>query len=325
MRQDFRGLAKTEGTAIDYGVHLPLIDMRAGTWSLRRLLEYVRTAEELGFKAVSANDHLLFPRPWLDGPTALAAVLSATERMALATTVALPVVRGLVPLAKSLAAIDLLSGGRLIVGVGPGSSAKDYAAVGIPFEERWKRLDEAVLALRTLLREQGPPFRGAFYCTESIELKPYPAQQPGPPIWVGSWGSEAGLKRVAHLGDGWLASAYNTTPEAFANSLRRLREHLRAVGKDPTRLPNAIATMFFHVTEDRPTAERIISDVLGRVLGRPEGELRQRLLVGPAQECAEKLMAYREAGAERILLWPVQDELRQLAAFGERIMPLAHP
>ncbi|HEX6711249.1 MAG TPA: TIGR03619 family F420-dependent LLM class oxidoreductase [Rubrobacter sp.] len=322
MRQDFRGLAK-EDAAIDYGVHLPLIDMHAGTWSLRRLLEYVRTAEELGFRALSTNDHLLFPRPWLDGPTALAAVLSATERMALATTVALPVVRGPVPLAKSLAAIDLLSGGRLIVGVGPGSSARDYAAAGIPFEERWKRLDEAVLALRALWSERAPPFRGAFYRTDGIELKPYPAQQPGPPIWVGSWGSEAGLRRVAHLGDGWLASAYNTTSEAFVNALRRLREHLRAVGKDPNRFPNAIATMFFHVTEDRPTAERIVSDVLSRTLGRPEGELRRRLLVGPAQESAEKLMAYREAGAERVFLWPVEDELRQLAAFGERVVPLA--
>jgi probable F420-dependent oxidoreductase len=312
-----------EDAAIDYGVHLPLIDMHAGTWSLRRLLEYVRTAEELDFRALSANDHLLFPRPWLDGLTALAAVLPATERMALATTVALPVVRGPVPLAKSLAAIDLLSGGRLIVGVGPGSSARDYAAVGIPFEERWKRLDEAVLTLRTLWDEQAPPFRGAFYSTEGIELKPYPAQRPGPPIWVGSWGSEAGLKRVAHLGDGWLASAYNTTPEAFADALRRLRERLRAAGKDPNRFPNAIATMFFHVTEDRHTAVRIISDVLGRMLGRPEEELRQRLLVGPAQECAEKLVAYREAGAERVLLWPVEDELRQLAIFGERVAPMA--
>jgi alkanesulfonate monooxygenase SsuD/methylene tetrahydromethanopterin reductase-like flavin-dependent oxidoreductase (luciferase family) len=236
--------------------------------------------------------------------------------------VALPVVRGPVPLAKSLAAIDLLSGGRLIVGVGPGSSAQDYAAVGIPFEERWKRLDEAVLALRTLWHGEAPPFRGEFYSTEGIELEPYPAQRPGPPIWVGSWGSEAGLRRAARLGDGWLASAYNTTPEAFANALRELGNHLRTSGKDPNRFPNAIATMMFHVTEDRATAERIISDVLSRVLGRPEGELRQRLLVGPAQECAEKLMAYRAAGAEQVFLWPVQDELRQLAVFGELVAPL---
>ena len=307
---------------MDYGVHLPLIALNGQPWTLHRLLEYAALAESVGFQALSANDHLLFPRPWLDGPTALAAVLTRTGRMRVATTVALPVVRGPVALAKSLAAIDLLSDGRLVVGVGPGSSARDYAAVGVPFEERWKRLDEAVQALRALLRREGPPFRGEFYSTEGITLEPHPAQRPGLPIWIGSWGSEAGLRRVVRLGDGWLASAYNTAPEAFAAARRRLAEHLHAVGKTPNRFPNAIATMFFFVTEERATLERIIREVLSPTLKRPEEELRQRLLVGPAEECAEKLAAYRAAGAHRIFLWPVEDELRQLTTFQERVVPM---
>jgi probable F420-dependent oxidoreductase len=291
-------------------------------WTLSRLLKYAQTAEGEGFQALSANDHLVFPRPWLDGPTALAAVLSRTGRMDLATTVALPVVRGPVALAKSLAAIDLLSGGRLVVGVGPGSSAGDYAAVGVPFEERWKRLDEAVWALRALWLGDGPPFKGRFYSTEGLALEPYPAQRPGPPIWIGSWGSQAGLGRVARLGDGWLASAYNTTPEAFAAARGTLAEHLGAAGRDPDGFPNAIATMFFYVTEERATSERIVREVLSPTLNRPEEELRARLLVGPAEECAEKLAAYRAAGAHRILLWPVEDELGQLATFQEQVAPL---
>ncbi len=85
---------------VDYGVHLPLIALdRQQPWTLHRLLEYADIAQSVGFQALSANDHLLFPRPWLDGPTALAAVLTRTGRMALATTVALPVVRGPVALA----------------------------------------------------------------------------------------------------------------------------------------------------------------------------------------------------------------------------------
>jgi probable F420-dependent oxidoreductase len=307
---------------VDYGAHLPLIALDSQPWTLHRLLEYAETAESVGFQALSANDHLVFPRPWLDGPTALAAVLTRTGRMHLATTVALPVVRGPVALAKSLAAIDLLSGGRLVVGAGPGSSARDYAAVGIPFEERWKRLDEAVRALRALWLGEGPPFRGEFYSTEGVTLEPYPAQRPGPPIWIGSWGSEAGLRRVVRLGDGWLASAYNTTPEAFAAARRTLAEHLHASGKDPDRFPNAIATMFFYVTEDGTTSERIVREVLSPTLNRPEEELRARLLIGSAEECAEKLAAYRAAGAQRIFLWPVEDELRQLATFQERVAPL---
>ena len=126
------------------------------------------------------------------------------------------------------------------------------------------------------------------------------------------------------LGDGWLASAYNTTPEAFGTARRRLGEHLRAVDKDPDRFPNAIATMFFYVTEDRAAAERIVRAILSPMLGRPSKELRQRLLVGPAQECAEKLEAYRAAGVQRLFLWPVKDELRQLELFRERVTPFAH-
>jgi probable F420-dependent oxidoreductase len=307
---------------MDYGAHLPLIALDRQPWTLQRLLEYAEIAESVGFQALAANDHLVFPRPWLDGPTALAAVLTRTGRMVLATTVALPVVRGPVALAKSLAAIDLLSGGRLVVGVGPGSSDRDYAAVGVSFEERWKRLDEAVQALRALWQGEGPPFRGEFYSTEGVTLEPYPAQRPGPPIWIGSWGSEAGLRRVVRLGEGWLASAYNTTPEAFTAARRRLAEHLHASGKDPNRFPNAIATMFFYVSEERATSKRIVREVLSPTLNRPEEELRQRLLVGPAEECAEKLAAYRAAGAHRIFLWPVEDELRQLATFQERVAPL---
>jgi probable F420-dependent oxidoreductase len=307
---------------VDYGAHLPLIALDRQPWTLHRLLEYAEIAESVGFQALSANDHLVFPRPWLDGPTALAAVLTRTGRMVLATTVALPVVRGPVALAKSLAAIDLLSGGRLVVGVGPGSSARDHAAVGVPFEERFQRLDEAVQVLRTLWLGEGPPIKGEFYSTEGVTLEPHPAQRPGPPIWIGSWGSEAGLRRVVRLGDGWLASAYNTTPEVFTAAWKRLAEHLHVVGRDPDQFPNAISTMFFHVTEDRATSERIVREVLSPTLNRPEQELRQRLLVGPAEECAQKLAAYRAAGAHRIFLWPVEDELRQLATFQERVAPL---
>jgi probable F420-dependent oxidoreductase len=309
---------------MDYGVHLPLIDFAGQPFTLKHLAHYVETAERLGFQTLAANDHLVFSRPWLDGLTALAAVLPQTGQMTLTTSVALPVVRGPAPLAKALAAIDWFSGVRLIVGVGPGSSAQDYAAVGVPFEERWRRLDEAIPALRALWGAEAEPFRGQFYMTEGLVLEPRPAQHLGPPIWIGSWGSEAGLRRVARLGDGWLASAYNTTPETFAAAWQRLRGHLHQAGKDPARFPNTIATMFCYVTEDRGMADRIVRDVLSSTLRRPEDQLRQRLLVGSAQECTKKLSAYQEAGAQRMLLWPVADEHRQLELLRERVLPFVY-
>src|SRR5215217_1662439 len=104
--------------------------------SLARLTRAVDAARDCGFAAVSANDHFLFQTPWLDGPVALAAAIDRSGAMTLATTVTLAVLRGPVPLAKTLAAIDLLSDGRLVAAVGPGSSAADYEAIGVPFDER---------------------------------------------------------------------------------------------------------------------------------------------------------------------------------------------
>src|SRR5215204_4486033 len=131
--------------------------------SRRRLEDTVDVARDCGFAAVSANDHLVFQTPWLDGPTALASVIGHSGGMALATTISLPVLRGPVQLAKALAAIDVLSEGQLVAGVGPGSSERDYRVLGIPFEERWKRFDEALAVLRALLRGEPMPEQLRYY------------------------------------------------------------------------------------------------------------------------------------------------------------------
>src|ERR1700704_2066132 len=151
-----------EAVPMDFGAHLPLMDFGGHPFTLEHLVAYTRTAAQLGFRAVSVNDHLVFAVPWLDGPTALAAVMEHSGEMTLAATVALAVVRGPVAVAKTFGAIDRLSGGRLVVAVGPGSSPADYAAVGLDFAERWQRFDEAICALRALWRADDTPFVGHF-------------------------------------------------------------------------------------------------------------------------------------------------------------------
>src|SRR3954468_6794778 len=106
---------------MELAVHLPLMEFGGEGQSLARLTDAVDAARDCGFAAVSANDHFLFQAPWLDGLTALAAVIERSGDMELATTLALVTLRGPVPLAKALAALDLLSGGRMLAGVGPGS------------------------------------------------------------------------------------------------------------------------------------------------------------------------------------------------------------
>jgi len=309
---------------MDFGLHLPLMDFGSNPFTLDHLITYAETGQKLGFHALAANDHLVYAKPWLDGPTALSAVLSHSGGMDLATTVSLPVVRGPVALAKSLGAIDRLSGGRLIACVGPGSSARDYAAVGIPFEERWKRLDEVIPTLRALWNREEAVFQGTFYNTEGLTLEPFPAQKSGPPIWVGSWGSKVGLQRVARLADGWLASGYNATPELFAQRWQQLQEFLVTSGREPASFPNAIATMWLYITENKMDAERMLEEVLSPALNRPVAELKERLPIGSAEDCANKLAAYQKVGVQRIYIWPLADELEQIKLFMQEVVPLIH-
>ncbi len=307
---------------MQFGVHLPQIGWEGQEpIDLDRVIAVATAAERLGYGTITANDHLVYQRPWLDGPTALAAVLTAAPTVRLMTSVALPVVRGPVALAKTLGAIDLLSGGRVDAGLGPGSSAADYALAGIPFDERWARFDEAVAAVRALWDIDAPPFVGRFYDTTDVRLAPAPAQAKGPPIWIGSWGSSAGLRRVARLGDGWLASGYNSTPEAFATSWATLGGMLEAEGRDPATFGSTMATTWLFLTDDANEA-RAVNERLSQMLHRPIDEIEGHLPVGSPAACLDLLGRYRDAGLQRVSVWPMKDEVDQLERVAAEIIPL---
>jgi alkanesulfonate monooxygenase SsuD/methylene tetrahydromethanopterin reductase-like flavin-dependent oxidoreductase (luciferase family) len=293
---------------VELGVHLPLMRFGEELLSLQRLQATVDTARDCGFAAVAANDHFVFQTPWLDGPTALASMIERSGEMALATTISLAVLRGPVPLAKALAAIDVLSEGRLVAALGPGSSERDYQVLGVPFEERWKRFDKAIAQLRALLKADS-------------DLMPGPWRADGVPLWIGSWGSRAGLARVARAGDGWLASAYNTTPERFAAARTDLAQALEDRGRDAAAFPNALATMWTWVSKDRAEGDRVLAEVLAPILRRDPDDLRGQVCVGPAEHCAELLARYAEAGCQRVYLWPLGDEVRQLELVAGTVAP----
>jgi alkanesulfonate monooxygenase SsuD/methylene tetrahydromethanopterin reductase-like flavin-dependent oxidoreductase (luciferase family) len=306
---------------MDFGAHLPLMDFGGSPYTLEHLVAYTQTAARTGFSALATNDHMVFSVPWLDGLTALAAVIGHSGTMTLTTTVSLPVIPGPVPLAKTLAAIDRLSEGRLVVGVGPGSSQEDFDSVGIDFAERWARLDESIGALRALWRAGATPFVGRFYSTAGISLEPHPVRTEGPAIWLGSWGAETGLRRTARLADGWLASAYNTTPILFASAWTQLQDLLPGHGKDPGSFPNALSTMWFYITDSHAEADRVMRERVVPTIHRPEELLRDRLPVGPPELFAEKLSAFARVGVQRVFVWPVADDVHQLELFWETVRP----
>jgi alkanesulfonate monooxygenase SsuD/methylene tetrahydromethanopterin reductase-like flavin-dependent oxidoreductase (luciferase family) len=187
--------------------------------------------------------------------------------------------------------------------------------VGVPFEERWQRFEEAVSATRALLL--GGSFEGHFYAVEG-PLEPLSAQPSGPPLWVGSWGSDAGLRRAVRLGDGWLASAYNITPGQFRDRWDMVQELLGEARRDPADFANGIATMWFHIDDRR--ANDVLEERLAPVIHRPSEQLRERLAFGPAEAVVEKLIAFRDAGVQWMFLWPVADDIEQLQRFADQVM-----
>ena len=280
-----------------FGAHLPVAGFGGERPAASTLIDCAEAAEALGYTTLCANDHLLFAIPWTDGLVALGAAVARTKSISLMTTAALLVVRGPAPLGSALAALHHLSGGRLRVGLTPGSTMADYEAVGIPFGERWSKFDADMSALRSYLNRTTP----------------------GIPLWVASWGSEAGLRRVARHGDGWLASAYHSTAEHFSKCVSYLTVQLERLGKPPGAFPNAIATMYLHLTDDPAEA----NSVLGMLVSphQAPADLRDRSLVGTASDCVHKLRMLQAAGAQEVFVWPVRDEVKQLRRFADEVFP----
>ena len=296
---------------MDAGVHLPQIDITGDGLTSDRLLRVAGHARACGFVAVSANDHFQFGKPWLDGLVALSLVAPHVGRMDLMTTVALPSLRGPLPLASALAGLNHLTPGRVVAGVGPGSSRLDHDLADVGFDDRWSRFDVAVTALRRFLQGESSVSRTQLGGGPDTDI----------PVWVASWGSGAGLRRVARLGDGWVASAYNTDPDTFAGGIRTISDERARLGLSPVEVPAMVVTMWTYVTESAAEADHVLRQVVAPTVGRSPDQLRGRVCVGPAQQCVELLARYAEAGCGRVHFWPVREEERQLDLLARHVLP----
>lgn len=305
---------------MEFGVHIPVIVTGAAAPLLGEFVTYGVMAERLGYSAIATSDHIVARGGWLDGPTVLAAIAGGTSRIQLATAILLPVVRHPAVIAQAFGTLDRLSGNRVILGVSGGVLRDEFDLMDIPWEERWQRLDEAVVVLRRFWSEEQPSFRGRFYHSDGTGPKPLP-ERGGPPIWIGSWGSPAGLRRVAQLGDGWIASGFNITPERFKTAWQSLGEQRLQLGMSWDEFDNALASVFVYVTEDREAARRVARDILGPALNRNPEDLLRLALMGSAAECAERLAQFRDAGVQRVWIWPATDPLEQIRRFAEEVIP----
>jgi probable F420-dependent oxidoreductase len=185
-----------------------------------RMLEVVRHAEARGLDSAWVTDHVIVPRDthviyredMLDPLAVLPWLAGVTQRIALGTSVVILPYRSPIPVAKLLASVDVLSGGRLIVGVAIGWLEGEFDALNVPFKERASRTDEAMELFRALWTEEQPTLTTRHHQLTNVQVSPMPLQKPRPPLWVGG-NSEGAFRRVARLGDGWHASSMDR--EAF--------------------------------------------------------------------------------------------------------------
>ena len=211
------------------------------------LVDLACLAEELGVDSVWVHDHVfnvghvfdrIGGRPYYEPLTLLSFVAARTTRVRLGTSVLVLPYHNSVRLAKVAATLDVLSGGRLIMGVGVGLIEKEIRAMGSPYAERGAFTDESIAVMRALWTQDEPKFDGKFSRFDGMKFSPKPLQKPTIPIVIGGVSRHA-IRRAARLGDGW--QPLGLSPEALGQGIAALREAARAAGRDAAKIPVSIA------------------------------------------------------------------------------------
>ncbi|MCA1726958.1 MAG: LLM class flavin-dependent oxidoreductase [Actinobacteria bacterium] len=278
-------------------------------------LRSARDAEVLGYDGVFVFDHFFPPGapshlPALEAFTMMAAVAEATERVRIGTLVTRASIRPAGLLAKMIASIDAQSGGRLILGMGTGDPIDEPEHVAFGFttlskEDRREHLREAILAVKALFA--GEPWRGGRHVPAMTgPLLPPPAQEGGPPVWIGAQADPV-LRIAAEVADGW--NGWGIDAARFAKKVSTLRAACEETGRDVEPTWAGIVL----VGEDRPEAERLLEARMSRGMEEPAW-------TGGADELAELLGGLRDLGATWAILVPAGGRDRK-TLIAEKVLP----
>jgi probable F420-dependent oxidoreductase len=281
-----------------------------------------RRVDELGFDSLWTGDHVSFHGAIYDSLTLLSSYVGITTRVRLGVGVYLLALRHPTVAAKITSTLDVLSGGRLIFGVGVGGeNPKEFEACGIPHNERGARVSEGIDVVRTLWRDAPATFKGRFTQFEGVSIDPKPVQKPMPPVWVGGR-SDAALARAGRQGDGWIS--YVVQPERYQQSLAKIEAAAAAAGRSLDRFEKAHLT-FITMGRDYESAERVWVARLSERYAQDFAPLARKYgIIGTAAQCAEQLHRYIEAGCTYFVLDAIcnaADEASQIEAFAAELFP----
>jgi probable F420-dependent oxidoreductase len=301
---------------IPCGIAIPqsFADPSTDAGVIRRFLP---RAEALGYEGLWVQEQIIGDAPILEPVTLLTYAAALTSKPHLGSSVLLTVIRNPVQLAKSLASLDQLSRGRLIVGVGIGGPHVPEAVFGVSSERRGRRFVEGLQVMKELWTQPRATMNGEFWRFENVAMEPKPAQKPHPPLWFGARDAVA-LKRAARLGNGWMGAGSSSSAD-FVLQAEQLRRFLEEAKRDPDEFTIS-KRVYIAIDDDRARAERRLRDWFG--MRYKNAEMASRVSIwGNRAECIDKLGEIVRAGARHLLLNPVFDEIEHLELLASEVIP----
>ena len=279
-----------------------------GIEDVQEILRLATRAEELGFDSVWASEHVfnvsyvqerIGNRPYYEPLALLSYVAATTKTIGLGTSVLVLPYHNPIRLAKTAATLDVLSGGRLTLGVGVGVIEEELNAMGSPFRERGAITDECIAIMKELWTQEDPSYQGRFHSFSGMKFSPKPAQKPHIPLIIGGT-SRAAVRRAAKVGNGWHPTALDS--ESLSQKIRYLAERVEAAGRDPAAVPVSVSAAMGEAAREGSYS-----------LGRDPAEILQ------------KAQTYESLGVDRLVISSdTRDGAEMLPALemlAERVLP----
>ncbi len=273
---------------------------------------FARRAEELGYASLWTQERVTGRACALHPTTFLAYIAGQTSRARLGVSVLVLPRHNPVHLAKQMADIDQMSGGRLVLGVGIGNNADELPMYGAGPERRVRRFTEQVEAIRALWTQSPASYSGVFYDLQGVNIEPKPLQKPAPPIWFGA-NVDAALRRAARMADGWMGAGSSPLDD-FPRKARFVQSLLAESGRGASEFPIS-KRLYLALDDDEARGMRRLREWFGYYYNNADNADRAAVC-GSASKIAELLDEWAELGVDEVLLNPVfdlEEHLEELA------------
>jgi len=299
---------------------------------------YLRRAEDLGFECAVSIDHLLLTPPayactWLEPVALLSALAGVTRTIKLGTMVLVLPLRNPASFAKEWATLDLLSGGRTILGVGVGWHEEEFALMGVPHKERGRRMDEMLEAVTALWAGDNVTYQGKHYQFKNLTIDPKPVQKPHPPIWIGGgtqpfekvYGQTVSnidpvLRRIAKYARTWVPHS-SATADMVKGDWDRIQRFMAELGRKPEEMTKVYSNFVYVLKKgERP---EVAVPYFSAYSGMDLPYWQEYYLLGEAEDVAEKIRAKTAnlGGCEHVVLNPLDWGPEQLELLAGEVLP----